>query len=92
MVKNSEHISGSFLIFRLILIFFFSPLVGPKKGFPQKKGGLLGKDSTFYPGKPLIMSLIVPGLGQLYNKEPIWKPRAIYWFRNFKFGKHLVCK
>ena len=25
-------------------------------------------------GKPLIMSLIVPGLGQLYNKEPIWKP------------------
>jgi hypothetical protein len=35
---------------------------------------IVDKDSTFYPGKPLMMSLIVPGLGQLYNKEPIWKP------------------
>ncbi|MFL3009207.1 MAG: DUF5683 domain-containing protein [Candidatus Neomarinimicrobiota bacterium] len=26
-----------------------------------------------YPGKPLIMSLILPGSGQYYNKSPMWK-------------------
>ena len=26
-----------------------------------------------YPGKPLIMSLILPGTGQYYNKSPMWK-------------------
>lgn len=26
-----------------------------------------------YPGKPLIMSLIIPGTGQYYNKSPMWK-------------------
>ena len=91
MVKNSEHISGSYLIFRLILIFvLFSPLRGqdttkiivmpdldPKEQTEAVQPVvpmITDKDSTFYPGKPLIMSLIVPGLGQLYNKEPIWKP------------------
>jgi hypothetical protein len=26
-----------------------------------------------YPGKPLIMSLVLPGAGQYYNKSPMWK-------------------
>ena len=26
-----------------------------------------------YPGKPLIMSLILPGAGQYYNHSPLWK-------------------
>lgn len=26
-----------------------------------------------YPARPMLMSLIVPGLGQLYNKSPWWK-------------------
>ena len=70
MVKNLEHISGSCLIFRLILLII---LILPLNGQDSTKV-IVDKDSTFYPGKPLIMSLIVPGLGQLYNKEPIWKP------------------
>ena len=70
MVKNLEHISGSCLIFRLILLII---LIFPLSGQDSTKV-IVDKDSTFYPGKPLIMSLIVPGLGQLYNKEPIWKP------------------
>ena len=91
MVKNSEHISGSYLIFRFILIFvLFSPLRGQDTTKvivmpdldPEEQTGtaqpvvpmITDKDSTFYPGKPLLMSLIVPGLGQLYNKEPVWKP------------------
>ena len=70
MVKNLEHISGSCLIFRLTLLLI---LILPLNGQDSTKV-IVDKDSTFYPGKPLIMSLIVPGLGQLYNKEPIWKP------------------
>ena len=26
-----------------------------------------------YPGKPLLMSLILPGAGQIHNKSPMWK-------------------
>ena len=70
MVKNLEHISGSYLIFRLMLIFvLLNPLSGQDTTLTFVK-----KDTTFYPGKPLLMSLIIPGLGQVYNKEPIWKP------------------
>lgn len=29
--------------------------------------------NTTYPGKPLIMSLVIPGSGQYYNKSPLWK-------------------
>jgi len=58
------------LIFRLILLLI---LIIPLNGQDSTKV-IVDKDSTFYPGKPLMMSLIVPGLGQLYNKEPIWKP------------------
>ena len=70
MAKNLEHISGFYLIFRLIFIFY---IIFPIYGQDSTKL-FVEKDSTFYPGKPLIMSLLVPGLGQLYNKEPIWKP------------------
>ena len=39
------------------------------------RSGVIERDTTIvYPGKPLIMSLILPGLGQLHNKEPLWKP------------------
>tara|TARA_Y100001970_G_C14143785_1_gene808672 strand:- start:36 stop:962 length:927 start_codon:yes stop_codon:yes gene_type:complete len=70
MVKNLGHTSGFYLIFRLIILFV---LILPVFSQDSTKV-VIEKDSTFYPGKPLIMSLIVPGLGQWYNKEPIWKP------------------
>lgn len=31
------------------------------------------KDNIIYPGKPLVMSLILPGAGQFHNKSPLWK-------------------
>ena len=70
MVTIIGHISKYYLISRLTLSFLFIiPL------FSQDSTKVIvEKDSTFYPGKPLIMSLIMPGLGQLYNKEPLWKP------------------
>jgi len=70
MATKLEHTSGSCLIFRLILFFVFILPI-----YSQDSTKLIvEKDSTLYPGKPLIMSLLVPGLGQWYNKEPIWKP------------------
>ena len=70
MVRNTEHILGSYLISRFILFLSLSMVL-----FGQDSTKLVvEKDSTFYPGKPLLLSLVVPGLGQLYNKEPIWKP------------------
>lgn len=34
---------------------------------------LIDKQNVIYPGKPLVMSLILPGSGQFYNKSPLWK-------------------
>ncbi len=47
---------------------------------------------NIYPGKPLIMSLILPGSGQLYNQSPVWKTALFFGteltsllaWRNFK--------
>ena len=70
MVRNTEHILGSYLISRFILFLSLSMAL-----FAQDSTKLVvEKDSTFYPGKPLLLSLVVPGLGQFYNKEPLWKP------------------
>ena len=70
MVRNTEHILGSYLISRFILFLSLSMAL-----FAQDSTKLVvEKDSTFYPGKPLLLSLVVPGLGQVYNKEPLWKP------------------
>ena len=70
MVRNTEHILDSYLISRSILFFSLSMVL-----FAQDSTKLVvEKDSTFYPGKPLLLSLVVPGLGQVYNKEPLWKP------------------
>ena len=70
MVRNTEHILGSYLISRSILFLSLSVVL-----FAQDSTKLVvEKDSTFYPGKPLLLSLVVPGLGQVYNKEPLWKP------------------
>ena len=70
MVRNTEHILGSYLISRFILFLSISMVL-----FGQDSTKLVvEKDSTFYPGKPLLLSLVFPGLGQVYNKEPLWKP------------------
>jgi len=34
---------------------------------------LVDQEREIYPGKPLLMSLILPGAGQYYNRSPIWK-------------------
>ena len=70
MVRNTEHILGSYLISRSILFLSLSMVLIAQDSTKL----VVEKDSTFYPGKPLLLSLVVPGLGQVYNKEPLWKP------------------
>ena len=70
MVRKTEHILRSYLISRSIFFLSLSMVL-----FAQDSTKLVvEKDSTFYPGKPLLLSLVIPGLGQVYNKEPLWKP------------------
>ncbi len=34
---------------------------------------IVDEPQAHYPGKPLIMSLVLPGAGQYHNKSPMWK-------------------
>jgi hypothetical protein len=79
MVKNQGLTSGFYLIFNLAL---FLVITIPLQG--QDTTSIVTEDDTesfvvedgptiVYPGKPLMMSLVLPGRGQLYNKEPLWK-------------------
>ena len=78
-------ISKYFLIFS-ILLFYESSLIGQDSTDVDKMPSLKDKKTilaledqkTIYPGKPLIMSLIVPGAGQFYNKSPIWKTAMFF--------------
>ena len=81
MEKNKDRTLGFFLIFRSIFIIIFCLSLSA-----QDSTGVLKKsDSTVveYPGKPLLMSLLVPGLGQLSNKEPLWKPSLFFGIEVF---------
>jgi len=68
MEMKDELMLKFFLIFRLLLL-LFTPM------FAQDSSSLviIEEPSINYPGKPLIMSLVLPGAGQYYNKSPMWK-------------------
>ena len=78
-------ISKYFLIFN-ILLFYQSSLIGQDSTATDTMSSLEDKKSilaledqkTIYPGKPLIMSLVVPGAGQFYNQSPMWKSAMFF--------------
>ena len=68
-----------FLIFNFLLTFGY-PLSAQENNADELEPGLDDSSSVLdleeeinYPGKPLIMSLVLPGAGQYYNKSPFWK-------------------
>ena len=68
-----------FLIFNFLLTFGY-PLFAQENNADELEPGLDDSSSVLeleeeinYPGKPLIMSLVLPGTGQYYNKSPLWK-------------------
>ena len=76
--KMVEHMLKFFLIFNLFLM-FVDPVLGQKNNDQEQETStdstsiVIVNDEVNYPGKPLIMSLVLPGAGQFYNKSPIWK-------------------
>ena len=68
MEMKGELMLKFFLTFSLSLL-LFTPM------FAQDSSSLviIEEPSINYPGKPLIMSLVLPGAGQYYNKSPMWK-------------------
>tara|TARA_Y100001947_G_scaffold158547_1_gene172043 strand:- start:1358 stop:2293 length:936 start_codon:yes stop_codon:yes gene_type:complete len=74
---NQGHTSGFYSIFKLTLaLATILPLQGQDTTSVLDTTSVVIKNDTaiVYPGKALIMSLVLPGRGQLYNKEPLWKP------------------
>tara|TARA_B100001250_G_C19778578_1_gene780775 strand:+ start:993 stop:1916 length:924 start_codon:yes stop_codon:yes gene_type:complete len=64
-------------IFKMQII-LISLLIGHANLIAQTNIGLndtsiVKLEKSNYPGKPLIMSLVLPGAGQYYNKAPLWK-------------------
>ena len=62
---------------KFFLIFnFFITLAIPLNAQDSTSVVIMDEPQIQYPGKPLIMSLVLPGAGQLYNKSPLWKTAA----------------
>jgi len=74
-----------FLIFNIIL-FLPSQIYGmdttnvvQNDSINNEQSFLVIQDQrTIYPGKPLLMSLVLPGAGQYYNKAPAWKTALFF--------------
>ena len=74
-----------FLIFKVLLLSSVSvsgmdsTSAVQKDSISTEKSVLLIQDQkTVYPGKPLLMSLVLPGAGQYYNKAPVWKTALFF--------------
>ena len=96
MVTKEEHMSKSCLIFSIIFITIqgvYSQNADEMK--IDKKDSIEVTDlqlsteikNQVYHGKPLVMSLLLPGAGQFYNKSPIWKTVS---FLAVEFGSVLA--
>ena len=80
MGKMVGHMSRSFLIFSLFFIllsmgFAQQEFEDPRQSDLSDSSSVLTitEEEVNYPGKPLIMSLVLPGAGQYYNRSPFWK-------------------
>ena len=74
MVNKGEHMLKSFLIFSFYCLIVCDALGQDTTDVSDSSSIVLLDNATVnYPGKPLIMSLALPGLGQYYNRSPLWK-------------------
>ena len=75
MATKGGHILRSYLIFSTYLTLFCASINAQDSTLIKDTASvvILEKEEVNYPGRPLIMSLILPGAGQYYNKSPFWK-------------------
>ena len=81
MVTMEKHILKYFLIFNLYCLFTFNVYSQEADSLNEESSrSIVIKDNleTIYPGKPLLMSLVLPGAGQYYNKAPKWKTALFF--------------
>tara|TARA_Y100001968_G_scaffold330625_1_gene383004 strand:+ start:3142 stop:4053 length:912 start_codon:yes stop_codon:yes gene_type:complete len=81
-----KHILKYFLIFNLYCLFTFNVYSQDADSLNEESSRSIvinDNQETIYPGKPLLMSLVLPGAGQYYNKAPKWKTA-------FFFGTELI--
>ena len=80
MKKNLGRISKYYLIFNATALLSICSVAAGQdtlEGEQQEQDTLsvvIHQEPVIqYPGKPLLMSLVLPGSGQYYNREPMWK-------------------
>ena len=75
MAIKGGHILRSYLIFSTYLTLFCASINAQDSTLIKDTASvvILEKEQVNYPGRPLIMSLILPGAGQYYNNSPFWK-------------------
>ena len=85
IIKIEKPMLKYFLIFKVLLLSSISVYgmdstsAVQKDSISTEKSILLIQDQkTVYPGKPLLMSLVLPGAGQYYNKAPAWKTALFF--------------
>ena len=87
MVKKVKHMSKYFLTFNLYCFFAYNlngqdvSNVIDSTSLDESRSILnIESEQAIYPGKPLLMSLILPGAGQYYNNAPLWKTSMFFGF------------
>ena len=98
MKKNLGLISKYYLIFNaaaLLLINSGAAGQDSQEGEEQDQNlsVVVQRDPVIqYPGKPLLMSLVLPGSGQYYNREPMWKTASFAGVELASIATWAVCK
>ena len=75
MIKNQGFILKYYLNFSIILIFSSNIFAQTVNSTADTSTSVVFKNKlgAEYPGKPLLLSLIIPGAGQYYNKDSFGK-------------------
>ena len=78
MIKSQGFILKYYLNFSLILLLSSNIFAQTLDSTADTSTSVVFKNKTAvqYPGKPLLLSLIIPGAGQYYNKDRFWKVAA----------------
>ena len=98
MKKNLGRISKYYLIFNataLLSICSFAAAQDTLEGEQQEQDTIsvvIHQEPVIqYPGKPLLMSLVLPGSGQYYNREPMWKTASFAGVELASIATWAVC-
>ena len=98
MKKTLGHILKYYLIFNPATILFICSAdgqvkqVGKQQDEPDTLSAVINQNPVIeYPGRPLLMSLVLPGSGQYYNREPKWKTASFAGIELVSIATWVIC-